>query len=185
MNSVLQQRCSCIYLCNYEQRRDGIRWSGGIPPLIFTSTVGGAEWSASRPGRITSGKVYPAPIWIKDWVGPRASLDATKKRNFAPTWNWIPTVQPVTRLHTDWGTPPLDATNDLFEMKTLSNPNAWLYDETKQDRILNTTREYLVIMAGFFLWELKSDIYSWQWFQCKASYEYVQVMEDERKWEVN
>jgi hypothetical protein len=34
----------------------------GIIPLFLTSALAGGEWSASRPGRFTSGEEPPVPI---------------------------------------------------------------------------------------------------------------------------
>jgi len=40
----------------------------------LTSELEGSEWSASRPGRLTS-----STKWIGVWVDPRAGLDAANK----------------------------------------------------------------------------------------------------------
>jgi hypothetical protein len=40
----------------------------------------GGEWSASRPGRFTSGDRAPGTHWIGGWMGSRAGLDAVTKR---------------------------------------------------------------------------------------------------------
>jgi hypothetical protein len=42
----------------------------------------GGEWSASRPGRFTSGETAPGTHWIGDWVSPRDRLDDVEKRKF-------------------------------------------------------------------------------------------------------
>jgi hypothetical protein len=44
---------------------------------VFTSTLVGGEWSASRPGRFTSDT-----HWIGRWVGPRVGLDDMEKYKF-------------------------------------------------------------------------------------------------------
>jgi hypothetical protein len=53
----------------------------------------------------------PSNHWIGGWVGPRANLDAVKKRKItSPRWElnpWIPIVQPVASCYTDWATPAL------------------------------------------------------------------------------
>jgi hypothetical protein len=49
-----------------------------IKALLLTSVLDGGEWSASRPGRFTSGEIAPSTHWAEEWVGPRAGLDAVK-----------------------------------------------------------------------------------------------------------
>jgi hypothetical protein len=46
----------------------------------LTSALDGGEWSASRPGCITSTEGAPGTHWIGGWVGPRVVLDAVVKR---------------------------------------------------------------------------------------------------------
>jgi hypothetical protein len=46
---------------------------------FLASELDGGEWSASRSGRFTPGK-GPSVLVIRDWVGPRAVLDAVVKR---------------------------------------------------------------------------------------------------------
>jgi len=55
--------------------------------VFLTSAVDAAKWSASRSDRFTPGKTAPGTRWIGDWMGPKAGLDAVKKR--------ILVVQPV------------------------------------------------------------------------------------------
>jgi len=43
---------------------------------FLTSTLEGGEWTASRPGRFTSGEKAPGTPYIGGWVGPRTGLDA-------------------------------------------------------------------------------------------------------------
>jgi hypothetical protein len=57
-------------------RHDDVWESGGIAALFFTSVLDIGEWSASRLARLTSGA-----HWIGGWVGPKAGLDALKKKN--------------------------------------------------------------------------------------------------------
>jgi hypothetical protein len=47
---------------------------------FLTSTLDGGEWSASRPGRFTRREKAPGSLWIKDWLGHRAGLDAVVER---------------------------------------------------------------------------------------------------------
>jgi hypothetical protein len=43
--------------------------------IFLTSALVLGEWSASRPGRCTTGESH----WIGGWVGPRAGLDDVKR----------------------------------------------------------------------------------------------------------
>jgi hypothetical protein len=45
--------------------------------IFLTLALVGAEWSASRPGRLT-----PSTHWIGGWVGPRAHQDVEKRKFF-------------------------------------------------------------------------------------------------------
>jgi hypothetical protein len=38
--------------------------SGGIAPPFLTSALDGGEWSASRPGRFTSGEIAADTHWV-------------------------------------------------------------------------------------------------------------------------
>jgi hypothetical protein len=46
----------------------------------LTSALHGGEWSASRPGRFTPRERASGTHWIGGWVGPRAVLDAVKRK---------------------------------------------------------------------------------------------------------
>jgi hypothetical protein len=50
--------------------------------IILTRAVVGAEWSASRHGRFTPGKIALGTHWIGGWEGPRTGLDDVGKRKF-------------------------------------------------------------------------------------------------------
>jgi hypothetical protein len=57
---------------------------------FLTSALKGDEWSASRPGRLTTGVRAPGNHWTGGWVDTRASLDAVAKRKnpiIAPAGN--------------------------------------------------------------------------------------------------
>jgi hypothetical protein len=43
-----------------------------------------SEWSASHPGRFTSGERAPGAHWIGGRVGPRVGLDAVKRKIYCP-----------------------------------------------------------------------------------------------------
>jgi hypothetical protein len=49
----------------------------------LTSALDTGEWSASRPGRFTSGERAFGTHRIGGWVGPSAGLDAVGKRENA------------------------------------------------------------------------------------------------------
>jgi hypothetical protein len=50
--------------------------------IFLTSALTGGEWSASRPGRFTSGERAFSTHWIGGWVDPRTGLDDVEKRKF-------------------------------------------------------------------------------------------------------
>jgi hypothetical protein len=50
----------------------------------LTSALDGGEWSASRSGRFNHRESAPGTRWIGGWVGPRAVLDAVKRKFPAP-----------------------------------------------------------------------------------------------------
>jgi hypothetical protein len=58
--------------------------------FFLTSALVGDEWSASCPGRFTSGERGPGTHWIGSWVGLRASLDDVEKRKFLT----LPALEP-------------------------------------------------------------------------------------------
>jgi hypothetical protein len=47
---------------------------------FLTSALDEGEWSASRPGRFTTGEIAPGTHWIEGWVSPRAALEAVENR---------------------------------------------------------------------------------------------------------
>jgi hypothetical protein len=69
--------------------------------IFLTSTLGGGEWSASRPCRFSSGETAPGTHWIGDWVGPRTGLDDVEKRKFLtlPVLELRPLCRPVRRQY--------------------------------------------------------------------------------------
>jgi hypothetical protein len=54
-------------------------------------------WSASLPGRFTSGKIPPVTHWIGGWVAHSRSGRYGEAKNLAPTGNRSPAVQTVAR----------------------------------------------------------------------------------------
>jgi hypothetical protein len=50
---------SSLCLINKALFHDDILGCGGITPPFFTSALDGGNWSASRPGRFTSGEIVP------------------------------------------------------------------------------------------------------------------------------
>jgi hypothetical protein len=50
--------------------------------IFLTSALVGGEWSASRPGRFTSGEIAPGTHWIGGWLGSREGLNDVEKRKF-------------------------------------------------------------------------------------------------------
>jgi hypothetical protein len=50
--------------------------------VFLTLALVGSEWSVSRPCNFTQGERAPGTHWIRGWVGPRAGVNDTEKRNF-------------------------------------------------------------------------------------------------------
>jgi hypothetical protein len=50
--------------------------------IFLTWALAGGEWSASLPGRFTSGEVAPGIHWIGGWVDPRVGMDDVEDRTF-------------------------------------------------------------------------------------------------------
>jgi hypothetical protein len=79
-----------MYLINYTLLHADIWDSDGIATPFLTSTLDEGEWSASSPGRFTSGEIVSCTHWIRGSVGPRAGLDVMEKRNNSP----LPGIEP-------------------------------------------------------------------------------------------
>jgi hypothetical protein len=52
--------------------------------FFLISTLDGGEWSASHPGRFTSGERVPGTHWIGGWVDSRAGLDDVGREQSFP-----------------------------------------------------------------------------------------------------
>jgi hypothetical protein len=52
--------------------------------VFLTSAPVGGKWSASRPGRFSTGERAAGTRWIGGWVNPRTGLDDTEKWKFLP-----------------------------------------------------------------------------------------------------
>jgi hypothetical protein len=71
------------------------------PPLLI-STLDGDEWSASRPGRLTSIERAPETYCMGRWVGPRAGLETGReKKSLDPAGTRNPAVQPIAHHFND------------------------------------------------------------------------------------
>jgi hypothetical protein len=69
---------------------------------FLISVLDGGEWSASRPGRFTARERAPGTRWIGGWVGPRAVLDAVKRKILSPRRESnprTPIIQPVAQRY--------------------------------------------------------------------------------------
>jgi hypothetical protein len=95
---VKRQSCPCAFFkLNTTPRRRIGEWRYSST-LSLTSVLGGDEWSASRPSRFTSRENAPGTHWIGGLVGPRAVLDAVKRKIPGPRRESnprIPIIQPV------------------------------------------------------------------------------------------
>jgi hypothetical protein len=50
--------------------------------IFLTSALSGGEWSASSPGRFTTGERAAGTHWIEGCVRPKAGLEDLEKRKF-------------------------------------------------------------------------------------------------------
>jgi len=68
---------------NYEYHAMSTYWEGVETEIhsFLTSALDGGEWSGSRTGRFTPGKINIGTHWIGGWLGPRVGLEAVVKRN--------------------------------------------------------------------------------------------------------
>jgi hypothetical protein len=58
--------------------------SGGTAPPFLISATDKGEWSASLPGRFTSGETVLDAYRIGGWVGPSSGLEVEEKRKTLP-----------------------------------------------------------------------------------------------------
>jgi hypothetical protein len=77
--SMLKVKLS-LCLINYAPHHSGEWGNEEIAPPFLASALDGAQWQASRPSRFTPAENAPSAHLIRDWVGPRAGLDATEKK---------------------------------------------------------------------------------------------------------
>jgi hypothetical protein len=64
--------------------------SGGLAPLFLTSALDGCEWSASRPGRFTTGKELAVPNRYKARWAPKLVWTLWRRDNILP----VPGIEP-------------------------------------------------------------------------------------------
>jgi hypothetical protein len=72
-----------LCLINRALRHEDVWRSGGVAPPFLTLALDGGEWSASHPGRFTSGERTPGTRWTGGCVDPRAGLDTVEKRKIS------------------------------------------------------------------------------------------------------
>jgi hypothetical protein len=64
---------------------------GGVALPFFNRALGGGEWLALRPCRLTPGERALCTHWIGGWVYPKLGKDDVEKRkSLAPTRNQTP-----------------------------------------------------------------------------------------------
>jgi hypothetical protein len=74
----------------------------------LNSALEEGEWWASRPGRFTPKERIPCTQWIGGWMGPRAVLDAVKRKISSPRRESnprTPIIQPIAQRYTDGAIP--------------------------------------------------------------------------------
>jgi hypothetical protein len=90
------------YLVNQVLRHKEVSGIGIIAPSFLTWELGGGEWSASCPDRLTPGERAPGTTLIGELLGPRAGLNAVEERKtFCPYWESNPSIQPAARRYSD------------------------------------------------------------------------------------
>jgi hypothetical protein len=93
---VVKKKLS-LCLINQAPCHEDIWRSGDTAPPFLTSALDGGEWPVSCPSHFT-----PRTNWTGGWVGPRASLNALKKRKVLPRQESNPD-HPAHSLHyTNW-----------------------------------------------------------------------------------
>jgi hypothetical protein len=95
-----------VAVLNWASRHEGVlgEWRYSSTHSL-TSALDRGEWSVSPLGRFISRERAPSTHWIGGWVGPRAGLDAVKRKIPSPRREWnprIPIIQPVAQRYTDW-----------------------------------------------------------------------------------
>jgi hypothetical protein len=93
-------------LSNWAPRHEGVlgEWRYNSTHSL-TSALDEGKWSASRPCRFTPRERAPGTHSIGGWVGPRAVLNAVKRKILRPyreSKPRTPIVQPVAQCYTDW-----------------------------------------------------------------------------------
>jgi hypothetical protein len=76
MNKVFSKKVKVklsLCLTNGLQRHEDVH-------IFLNSALAANEWSASRPGRFTSGERAPGTHWIGGWVNPRTGLNDVKRK---------------------------------------------------------------------------------------------------------
>jgi hypothetical protein len=88
----------------------------GGAETFLTSALDWGAWSASCPGRFTSGEIATGAHWIGDWVGPRVGLDLMEKKQIScpcRVSNPIPRLSsPQLSRYTDWAIPAVRLLKD-------------------------------------------------------------------------
>jgi hypothetical protein len=102
-----QSTQSCSRVFNSAPRYEGVlgEWRYSSTHSL-TSALDGGEWSASRPGRFTPRETAPGNHWIGGRVGPRAVLDAMKRKIPSPRRESNPRTPTVSTV---WSCPKDDS----------------------------------------------------------------------------
>jgi hypothetical protein len=70
-----------VPVLNSHQNKRSMR-SGGTAPSFSNSALDGGEWSASRPGRLTSKEQASCNLWIAGWADPETVWWQWERQDF-------------------------------------------------------------------------------------------------------
>jgi hypothetical protein len=68
---------------------------------VYTSTLFGSAWSASRAGRFNPCKTMGGTYWVRGWMGPKPSVKIVEQTKFVSLFGKRPGVRPKACRYTD------------------------------------------------------------------------------------
>jgi hypothetical protein len=107
--------------------------NGDIAPPFLTSELHGSEQSASHHDRfpLPLQEITPGNHWIGGWVGPRANLDAVKRKIF-PCQESNPSCPAIAHHNTNSWSPT--STAKIYELRG-GLISLWLYKDDNNNKL--------------------------------------------------